>query len=242
MLNPNVPITHLSLDLTSFASIREAASTFKAQSDRLDILMLNAGIMAVPRGTTKEGFEIQLGTNHMGHFLLTKLLLPTLQATAKIPSADVRIVTLSSEGHNMARTGKTLFSEKELDSCGAWVRYAYSKLANILFAKELARRYPELLSVVVHPGIVSTDLFNTTTSTNPLVRIGKAALGSFWSTPEQGALNQVWAATTKKENVTSGSYYKPIGVTSKGSPCAKDTKLAEEFWTWTEKEIEGKGY
>jgi hypothetical protein len=89
-------IIHLPLDLTSFSSIASAADTFKSRESRLDILINNAGIMASPYSTTKEGYEIQLGTNHMGHALLTKLLLPTLIETSKQPGADVRIVTLSS--------------------------------------------------------------------------------------------------------------------------------------------------
>src|SRR6266498_2184287 len=85
---PNAKITFLPVDLTSFESIHKATSSFKASSPRLDLLVLNAGIMAVPNGKTASGHEIQLGTNHIGHFLLTKQLLPTLLSTAKEPTAD----------------------------------------------------------------------------------------------------------------------------------------------------------
>ena len=241
-INPGANITFLPLDLSSFASILAAANTFKAQSQRLDILMLNAGVMALPPGTTQEGFEIQLGTNHLGHFLLVKLLTPTLQSTAKLPNADVRVVTLTSEAHNMARTKSALTSQKELEAGGAWARYAYSKLANVLFAKELARRHPEILSVSVHPGLVNTPLWDTTQASNIFVRAGLAVAGWLRVTPEQGALSQVWAATAKQQEVENGAYYKPIGSKSAGSPLAADGRLAEEFWVWSEKEVEGKGY
>ena len=235
---PNVNITFLPLDLMSLESVRAAAETFKSESQRLDILMLNAGIMAVPAGQTKDGFEIQMGTNHYGHFLLTQLLLPTLQATAKLPGADARIVNMTSDAHNMARTGSVLFSRQELDKCGAWVRYAYSKLANVLCTHELARRYPEITAVSIHPGIVQTDLFNSSQKSNIFVRAGLAIAGSMRSTPAQGALNQTWAATTDKGNLVSGAYYKPVAIKSKPSPCGSDAQLAEKFWDYSVAELQ----
>ncbi|KAI8232827.1 hypothetical protein K4K54_011478 [Colletotrichum sp. SAR 10_86] len=98
---PAVPIILLKLDLSSVKSIKEAVATFSSTAKRLDILMLNAGIMAVPPGLTEEGYEIQFGTNHVGHALLTKLLLPLLVETAAKFEADVRVVVLSSHAHNM---------------------------------------------------------------------------------------------------------------------------------------------
>lgn len=239
--SPDTLVTHIPLDLTSFASIRAAADDFTSQSQRLDVLMLNAGIMAVPPGRTEDGFEIQLGTNHLGHFLLTKLLLPTLQATSKLEDSDVRVISMTSEAHNMARTGKILLSQAELEKCGAWIRYAYSKLANVLFARELARRHPEITTVAVHPGIVGTDLFNSTQKNNIFMKVGLAIMGSLRSTPEQGAWNQLWAATAPKARLVNGGYYSPVGVAAKTSPCAQDAKLAEQFWDWSEDQLKGKG-
>lgn len=241
-IHPSTKISYLPLDLTSFASVRSAAETFQKESQRLDILMLNAGIMAVPLGQTKEGFEIQLGTNHFGHFLLTKLLLPTLQATAKEPNADVRVISLTSEGHNFARSKPPLMSQPQLEACGAWGRYGYSKLANILFARSLAQRHPEILSVSVHPGLVKTDLYAPTQKNNIIMR-GMLMLGGWVRvTAEQGALNQLWASVAPRGKVVNGAYYTPVGVKSSGSSLAADEKLAEEFWAWTEKEVESKGY
>jgi retinol dehydrogenase-12 len=137
--------------------------------ERLDSLMLNAGIMAVPEGVTRQGYEVQFGTNHLGHFLLAKLLLPTLLSTAQSTSlagsasSDVRIVVLSSIGHLLAplRSGIDFTSLKT--DCGGWfslVRYGQSKLANLLFVKELERRYGKtgIISVAVHPGLIDTNL------------------------------------------------------------------------------------
>ncbi|KAJ4376838.1 hypothetical protein N0V85_008998, partial [Neurospora sp. IMI 360204] len=171
-------IKPLELDLTSFDSIKYAARTVLKESDRLDILMLNAGIMATATGVTAEGYEIQFGTNHLGHALLTKLLLPLLLKTAHsakgndlpqpadgTPSSppDVRVVILSSEGHRLTPLSGISFSnlKSNQSSILTWQRYGQSKLANILFGKQLAAHYPDELTVVaLHPGAVNTQLFH----------------------------------------------------------------------------------
>ncbi|MCJ1387300.1 hypothetical protein MMC18_000141 [Xylographa bjoerkii] len=240
---PGANISFLSLDLTSFASIAEAARSFASQSQRLDVLMNNAGIMATPPGTTKEGYEIQFGTNHMGHALLTKLLLPTLLSTAKEPDADVRIVNLTSEGHNLAPSGGILFDKAKLDAQGPWARYGQSKLANILFTKDLAARYPTITSVAIHPGVIQTDLYEPNRASSALLRYGMSLLGFLvFISLQEGAKNQLWAATTKKEDLQSGAYYKPIASLSKGSGNAQNATLAKTLWDWTQEELEKKGY
>ena len=98
----DVDIEFISLDLSSLKSVQAAAQAFESRSDRLDLLILNAGIMAAPPGRSESGHDIQLGTNHIGHFLLTKLLLPTLQKTAAEPHSDVRVVSVASEAFNMS--------------------------------------------------------------------------------------------------------------------------------------------
>ena len=214
---PSAKVTFLHLDLSSFRSISSAAREFTSQSSRLDVLLNNAGIMAVPAGTTEEGYEIQFGTNHLGHALLTKLLLPTLLSTAE-KGTDVRIVNLSSEGHNLAPTGGILFDKSKLDAQGTWARYGQSKLANILHARELARRYPSITAVSVHPGLITTDLYKPNKESNLLVRYGMAVMGPFiMQDVKQGALNQLWTAVAKKGEVVNGAYYKPVGQLSKGS-------------------------
>ncbi|TVY56627.1 putative oxidoreductase, partial [Lachnellula suecica] len=166
MVVPHTPITFIQCDLTSLSSIQAAAKEFLSKESRLDILMLNAGIMAVPPGTTREGYEVQFGTNHVGHALLTKLLMPVMLETAKLPEADVRVVALSSIGHTMAPTQGIVFEglKSENGGCGtSMARYGQSKLANILFVRELQRRYGDkgITAVAVHPGVVNTELYRT---------------------------------------------------------------------------------
>ncbi|USP80367.1 hypothetical protein yc1106_07641 [Curvularia clavata] len=234
------PIKILQMDLTSFESISEAAKTFRQESQRLDLLLLNAGILAVPEGTTKDGYEIQFGTNHMGHALLSKLLLPTLLKTAEQPGSDVRVVVLSSEAHQYApRAQGIMFNtlKTKAPEISSTTRYGQSKLANILFAQEFARRYPQLKVPVVHPGLVRTNLANTMSENSILMRIAWKVLASVIGVDlYTGALNQLWASTSP--NVKSGEYYEPVGVTGRGNRHTNDPKLAEKLWSWTEKELE----
>jgi NAD(P)-dependent dehydrogenase (short-subunit alcohol dehydrogenase family) len=241
-------IVHLPLDLTSFSSIASAASTFLATETRLDMLINNAGIMASPYSTTKEGYEIQFGTNHMGHALLTKLLLPAMLETAKQPGADVRIVTLSSMGHQITPTGGIIFDQPALEQQNTWRRYGASKLANILYTRSLATQYPSITCISLHPGVILTDLFNNL-RVNPFLKFGMWLYGwlglilpGHYRSAVDGALNQTWAATVKREELESGAFYKPVGVKHPGSKWARDEGLEKKLWEWTETELERFGY
>lgn len=229
------------MDLSSFASIKSAAATFTSQSRRLDLLFNNAGIMACPMSETVDGYEIQFGTNHMGHALLTKLLLPTLLNTAKEPDADVRIINLSSYGHTMAPPDGIIFDKAVLAQQGPWARYGQSKLANILYTRELAKRYPTVKSVAIHPGNIKTDLWAHNVKVNRLTRYGVTIFGRLWlDDVAKGARNQLWAAVAK--DVRSGVYYTPVGHQASGSANARNEKLAAELWDWTEKELKKQGF
>jgi retinol dehydrogenase-12 len=226
--------------------VQVAAREFTGKEQRLDILILNAGVMGLPAGTTSNGYEIQFGTNHIGHALLTKLLLPTLLKTAAEPGADVRVVCLSSLGHISASWNGIEFGE--LKGNMKWypslVRYAQSKLANILFAKELARRNPTITAVAVHPGVVNTELYRTMfLGWFGLGKVLNAAQKLLCTSVGDGAKNQLWGATAKKgegeEEVKSGEYYTPVGAAGNGSWKSQDTELARKLWEWTEKELEG---
>jgi len=241
-------IVFLPLDLTSFSSIADAASTFKSQESRLDILINNAGIMAPPYSTTKEGYEIQFGTNHMGHALLTKLLIPTMLDTAKQPGSDVRIVNLSSMGHQMPVSKGIEFDQQALEKESTWRRYGSSKLANILFARSLALEYPTITSVSLHPGVILTDLFDNL-RTNIFMKVGLYIYGiigmilpGHYQGPEGGALNTTWCATTAKDELESGAYYMPVGKKSSGSSFARDEGLRKKLWEYTEAELQKHGY
>jgi retinol dehydrogenase-12 len=235
---PNAPIKLLELDLASLASVSKAATTFSSQSDRLDILMLNAGIMAAPAGLTKDSYELQFGTNHMGHALLTKLLLPVLKRTAQRSDSDVRVVSLSSGGHALAPSGGIMFDVLKTPANGlnAYTRYGQSKLANVLFARQLAKECPELTVSAVHPGLVQTNLQAGATGAGVLGAVMGRVVSLFKIPVEEGALNQLWASVAKE--VKSGEYYVPVGIGGSASSNGKDDKLAKKLWDWTARELE----
>lgn len=229
------------MDLASLSSIKAAIPQFR--HDRLDILMCNAGIMAVPASLSKDGYEIQFATNHLGHALLIKKLLPTLLKTAEQPGSDIRVIILTSVGWRGHPKGGIQFSTLNTvqDSMlGRWVRYGQSKLANIVYAAELAKRYPSITCLSVHPGVVATDLVGN------LGLLDKAAvylpnLGHVIR-PEEGAFSQLYVtAGAKKEELITGGFYMPIGVlsNSKLDKVAKSQKLGTDLWEWTEKALEG---
>jgi NAD(P)-dependent dehydrogenase (short-subunit alcohol dehydrogenase family) len=222
--------------------VQACAKAFLAKETRLDILICNAGVMALPAGLTKDGYEVQFGTNHVGHALLVKLLLPTLVSTAELPGADVRVVAVSSLAHLWCPSAGIAFEELKTEMQGSttWARYGQSKLANILFAAQLAKRYPKVLAVSVHPGTVDTDLYIPFMGRNRVVGWLNALTKSFHLVSvETGALNQLWAATAGREEVKTGEYYTPVGKMGTRSNFSKDEKLAERLWEWTEKELEG---
>ncbi|KAK1149030.1 hypothetical protein N8T08_007707 [Aspergillus melleus] len=228
----------LELDLTSFSSVEKAAKTFLSACDRLDILMLNAGIMAVPPGTTNEGYEIQFGTNHMGHALLTKLLLPILDKTINTtPSADVRVVSVSSNGHRYLRRGGFRFDSLTTpgDDLGAYERYYQSKLANVLWVKQMAELYPQFRVAAVHPGVVQTHLAAGATASPIMLRAFAKVAYKLFRPVEEGVRNQLWASVAR--DVQSGEYYEPVGVGGRTSEDGKDRKLSQELWDWTESEL-----
>ncbi|KAJ9605794.1 hypothetical protein H2200_009643 [Cladophialophora chaetospira] len=242
--HPDVPVTFLECDLASLASVKSAAQTFLAQADRLDVLYANAGIMAFPPGTTKDGYEIQFGTNHMGHALLIKLLLPLMERTATQPNSDVRIILNTSIAYKQAPKEGIAFSTLKspqdglggLIPGGKWCRYGQSKLANLLYAQSLAKRYPNIKSVAIHPGYIKTDLFaNVSFLTALPVRMMAAGQ---WTSVEEGPYTQTWAGTAKKEDLENGAYYVPVakrGVLE--TAASKDEKLADRLWEWTQKEL-----
>ncbi|KAJ5993676.1 hypothetical protein N7451_009400 [Penicillium sp. IBT 35674x] len=229
-------VTFIQCDLASLDSVKEAAENFTSDTTRLDILMCNAGIMAHGPGLTKDGYEVQFGTNHLGHALLIRKLLPLLETTSR-GSGDARIVILTSQGFLLHPSGGIVFDDlKTTQDClfpGPWRRYGQSKLANLLYARELARRYPGILTVAVHPGVVATNLVGGqgffdraliyTTNFGKLLK------------PEEGAYNQCWAATVARERIETGMYYEPVGEKEEGrlNKTAKDDVLAGRLWDWT---------
>ncbi len=193
--HPDASVEVVELDLGSLASVRTAAATILERHDRVDVLMNNAGLMAMPEGTTEDGFETQWGVNVLGHWALTSHLLPTIVRT---PGA--RVVWLSSVAQHQA-TG--LRDDPQMrDGYQPWTVYAQTKLANRLLAQGLQRRFAaagvDAMSLVAHPGLTNSDL-QTRTKDRGGARLGAAA--SEWMartvgmSTAQGALSQLRAAT-----------------------------------------------
>lgn len=242
--SPGTSVKLLEMDLGSFSSVQAAARIVAAESNRLDILVLNAGMMGGHPGVTKEGYERNFGVNHMGHALLLKLLTPLLLgASENRIGLEPRVVILSSAGHRSSVIPHggidfSTLSTSQANYSGV-ARYCQSKLANAVFPAPVAKRHPEFTTVSVNPGEVNTELFS------------KGASGGGWlqqvlrwvvaplvgGSVEDGAKNSLWAATAK--GVKSGSYYDPVGKAGGESGLVKNGKLGEELWEWTQKELKG---
>ena len=225
---PDVDISFLKADLTSLDSVKAAFEQFT--SDRLDILMCNAGIMANPPALTKDGYELQFGVNYLAHALLIKLFLPLLLETAKRPAADVRVVMLTSVAYQSAPSQGIQFDKLQTTMDGGpmakWARYGQSKLADALLARELAIRYPQIQSLAIHPGFVSTGM-NTDASWSSkfVVQMVRTLLyRAEMIEPEQGCYNQIWAACGSKVGVVNGEFYEPVGVLTKTNSKARSDK------------------
>lgn len=201
--HPGASVAIQELDLTSLDSVRSAADALRANYTSIDLLINNAGVMMTPKSTTKDGFELQFGTNHLGHFALTNLLLDRVVAT---PGS--RVVTVSSVGHRFARNGirfDDLQWERSYSRVGA---YGQAKLANLMFTYELQRRLQgtDTIAVAAHPGGSRTEL---TRNLPPLVAAASGILEPLFQGADMGALPTLNAATDP--GVIGGQYYGPDG-------------------------------
>jgi NAD(P)-dependent dehydrogenase (short-subunit alcohol dehydrogenase family) len=233
---PNARIELLTLDLSSLKSVRNFASNFLNKFKQLHLLINNAGIMIPPYSKTEDGFESQFATNYLGHFLLTGLLLDTI-----IKTPDSRIVSLSSIAH---KKGKIVFDdlnwEKKYSAMGA---YGQSKLACLMFAYELQRRFDKAgittKSVAAHPGVSDTELFRHIPKF--AYYIGFPIIKLMTQSAKNGAMPTLYAALNA--DVSGGDYIGPKGfLEMKGkphktisTPLSHDTDIAEKLWGITEK-------
>jgi NAD(P)-dependent dehydrogenase (short-subunit alcohol dehydrogenase family) len=224
------------LDLASLASVREFAERFRADHEGLDLLINNAGVMAPPRRRTADGFELQFGTNHLGHFALTGLLIGEMEGRE-----DARVVTLSSNAHRMGRIA--------FDNLGGdrhyfrWRAYGQSKLANLLFALELDRRLraagSTIKSVAAHPGYAATNL-QFAGPPGPDAAFMKVTNRLFAQSDEMGALPTLYAAT--EPGLEGGTFCGPDGFLEQhGHPkpvspsgAARDEQVARRLWEVSE--------
>jgi NAD(P)-dependent dehydrogenase (short-subunit alcohol dehydrogenase family) len=236
-------IKFLELDLGSFASVKKAADVFLGLSDRLDVLMNNAGLMASPAGVTTDGYEVQFGSNYMGPALFTKLLLPILLKTAEVHQADVRVVNLSSELFKQAPSGGVQLSrcKTPMNEISSLARYGQSKLADYYHTRALAKLYPAVKFVAVHPGVVSTGLFDDLAKRRPWLGGFLKALGSAVLTDvHRGARCQLWASTADSQVVKSGGFYNPK-LKEYRDKVLEDEKAVQALWDWTEQEFKSHG-
>ena len=205
---PDAGLEPRPLDLASLASVRAAAEAILVEHPRIDVLVNNAGVMGIPERRTEDGFEMQFGVNHLGHFALTALLMPALLA-----SPDARVVSVTSTGRHR---GRAIDPENPhlTGRYDPWRAYGQSKLANVHFALELDRRFRAAgvpaRSIVVHPGFVDTDLQARSvreTRGGRSQRFFRAAVRVFGMSPARGALSLLRAATDP--DAVGGALYAP---------------------------------
>ena len=232
---PGASLTVRELDLADLESVRSFADWAGDELGRIDVLCNNAGVMAIPRRETADGFETQFGVNHLGHFALTGLLFERLRA-----APDPRVVTQSSGIHARGEMDfDDLHGEDDYDR---WEAYARSKLANLLFAYEVDRRYEEVTSVGCHPGYAATNLqYRGPEADGSRIRYYaiKAANVLLAQSAEDGALPMLYAATT---DVEGGDHVGPGGfLNMRGSPETQpsadrsyDAATAERLWDVSE--------
>ncbi len=241
---PGATLDHLPLDLADLASVADAAAALHERVERVDLLVNNAGVMNTPQRRTADGFELQFGVNHLGHFALAGQVVDLLA-----DALDPRVVTVSS---TLARVGSIDLGDPNYDSRRyvGWGAYAQSKLANQVFAVELHRRLraarSPIASMAAHPGFAATDL----QSTGPRMRGGLRARVSlpvnrlandlFAQNSDMGALPQLYAATAP--TAASGHYYGPDGLLEQRghptevelAPSARDRELGRRLWRLSE--------
>ncbi|TFK24421.1 NAD(P)-binding protein [Coprinopsis marcescibilis] len=227
----------LKLDLADFKSVKSGAEEFLSKEKELHVLFNNAGVMMAPVPLiTAQGYDLQFGTNVLGHFYFTKLLLPTLLATTKAsPSGKARVINTSSFASRMGKLDFNTFKDgparRKLSTI---TLYNQSKFGNVVFSSELARRYGDegIVSVSLNPGNLKTDLGRHLPG--PLRNI----MAYLIHPAPLGALTQLWAGTTGEGLTMNGKYLIPWARYSTANPEALNEDLGKELWTWLEEQIQ----
>ncbi len=203
-------------DLADLAAVARMAAGLATRLPRLDVLVNNAGVYMTERKLSKDGFEMTLAVNHIAHFLLTTLLLPLLKK-----SSEPRVVTVGSIAHTR---GRIPFDDMNMElHFDAYHAYANSKLANALFARELARREQWLASNSLHPGVIDTKLLHT----------GFSASGD---PVAEGARTPVFLASSREVKSITGKYFDRCAAITP-APMVNDKHLAQQLWVWTENAV-----
>ncbi|KAK9724657.1 hypothetical protein RND81_05G090300 [Saponaria officinalis] len=231
---PAAKVDTMELDLSSMASVRKFALEYKSSNRPLNLLINNAGVMATPFTLSKDNIELQFATNHLGHFLLTHLLLDSMKKTSRESGREGRIVNVSSEAHCFPYPEGIRFDKlNEPASYQSWRAYGQSKLANILHAKELTKRLKEegaeITANSLHPGVISTNLLRYNSFFDSVFsKLGKYVLKSV----PQGAATTCYVALHPQVKGVSGEYFSDSNV-AKPTSQAEDATLAEKLWDFS---------
>ncbi|XP_073064310.1 short-chain dehydrogenase TIC 32, chloroplastic-like [Primulina eburnea] len=236
---PDARVDAMELDLSSIASIRKFASKFNSLNLPLNILINNAGVMATPFTLSKDNIELQFATNHVGHFLLTDLMLETMKRTASESSREGRIVNVSSRRHKFSYPEGICFDKiTDQSRYNRLSAYGQSKLANVLHANELARRLKEenveITANSLHPGAIATNLFRHFGFVNGLVAV---LVKHVMKNVQQGAATTCYVALHPDVKGVSGKYYSDCAL-AETSLQAKDHELAKKLWDFTSSAID----
>ncbi|KAK9724654.1 hypothetical protein RND81_05G090100 [Saponaria officinalis] len=231
---PAAKVDTMELDLSSMASVRKFVSEYKSSNRPLNLLINNAGVMATPFTLSKDNIELQFATNHLGHFLLTHLLLDSMKKTACESGREGRIVNVSSEAHRFAYPEGIRFDKlNDPASYQSWRAYGQSKLANILHAKELTKRLKDegvqITANSLHPGTINTNLFRYNSFVDSVFsKLGNYVLKSV----PQGAATTCYVALHPQVKGVSGEYFSDSNV-AKPTSVAEDATLAEKLWDFS---------
>jgi NAD(P)-dependent dehydrogenase (short-subunit alcohol dehydrogenase family) len=236
---PTAAVETVEIELDDLASVREAAAQISARFSRIDVLINNAGVMFTPFERTKDGFELQLGVNHLGHFELTRCVMPLL-----LNAGSARVVNLSSDGHRISDIDleDPNWEQRPYDK---FMAYGSSKTANVLFTVALDARYrdSDVRSFAVHPGTVATSLSRhmSRDDMKAMMALGETGREPSAERPrldvipaEQGAATSVWAAVSDELSGLGGVYLKDCAISDSVMPYAVDPLRAERLWTISE--------
>ncbi|PAN48624.1 hypothetical protein PAHAL_9G395800 [Panicum hallii] len=231
---PGARIDVLELDLSSMASVRRFASEFESLNLPLNILINNAGVLTRNCSCSCDGLELHFATNHIGHFLLTNLLLENMKSTCRDSGTEGRIVNVTSAGHAMTYPEGICFDKiRDPSGLNDFIAYGQSKLANILHSNELSRIFKEegvnISANAVHPGVIATNLFRGRTIVAAFLNsIGRIMCRSV----EQGAATTCYVAMHPQVKGISGKYFADCNISSP-SVQASDAELAKKLWQFS---------
>lgn len=240
-IRQQLPESHIETgvcDLASMPSLKAFAADFLSKHQTLDALVANAGVMMPPltfvnfTGTDGPMYELQMATNVLGHHALTKMLLPALTATE---GARVIAVSSMASEHGTLDLSDMQWEKRSYDRFRS---YAETKLGNILFASELARRYPNILAVSLHPGVIRTELTRYLPSWMQLpMQLMTPLLHVVLKSPEEGAQTQLFATLAPRSELVNGGYYSDCAYKVNRNPQAHDAALAAQLWETCERII-----